>query len=44
VINGQREFYRWMEVIVNMQGEDDFEAEYSIDQLCATSPRRPGNS
>jgi hypothetical protein len=23
----------WMEMIVNMQGEDDFEAEYSIDQL-----------
>jgi hypothetical protein len=22
-----------MEMIVNMQGEDDFEAEYSIDQL-----------
>jgi hypothetical protein len=21
----------WMEMIVNMQGEDDFEVEYSID-------------
>jgi hypothetical protein len=23
----------WIEMIVNMQGEDDFEAKYSIDQL-----------